>query len=648
MKKSLLKFGCAIIFYIVAIKVFSQIPAFPGAEGFGAYTTGGRGGTVYEVTNLNDNGTGSLRAAITASGPRIVVFRVSGTIKLNSRLEIKNDNITIAGQTAPGDGICISNYPLYISANNVIIRYIRCRMGDLAQIADDAIGGRNRKNIIIDHCSLSWSVDETASFYDNENFTMQWCIISESLYRSVHDKGDHGYGGIWGGKKASFHKNLLAHHSSRNPRFCGSRYSNQPSLEIVDLRNNVIFNWGFNSGYGAEGGSYNIVNNYYKPGPATKSNVKTRIFSPNADDGSNSQPAGVWGTFYVSGNYMDGSTAVTNNNWDGIFPNPSTKNKDEIKSNTEFEKGNITTWTALQAYDSVLAYAGASIPYRDEIDSRIVNEVRTGITTYGGAYGTGLGIIDTQGTVGGWVKLNSAIPPVDTDHDGMPDYWEDANGLNKNNINDGKLIAANGYSNVENYLNSIISNKLYVKKPLDFKIDTVINNNVFLSWKDMSDNELGFIIKRSNNLNNEFQTVDTISENDTSFVDLNLNPGTYYYYIYSVAPNLQSCNSDTISVTIVANNVNITSNNNKTINMSIVPNTVKNEAFIIYNLDKTENVNIYINNITGKLLKKVNSGYQSAGFYTYRLECSDFADGLYFVTLSTNNSKIMKKFIIKR
>lgn len=431
--------------------------AFPTAEGQGKYVTGGRGGQIIYVTNLNDSGAGSLRAAVAASGPRTVLFKVSGIIALNSNLSINNDNITIAGQTAPGDGICIKNYTVVVNANNVIIRYMRFRMGDEAINENDAINGRNKSNIIIDHCSMSWSTDECASFYDNTNFTMQWCVLSESLRVSVHEKGTHGYGGIWGGKGASFHHNLLAHHDSRNPRFCGSRYSNQPDLELIDFRNNVLYNWGSNSGYAGEGGRYDMVNNYYKPGPATKSGVSARIFSPNADNGSNAQPAGVWGTFYVSGNYMNGSTTVTNDNWVGMHPNPSSKSKSELKSDTEFNAGSISTSLATVAYDKVLNYAGASL-VRDAVDTRIVSETLNGTYTYTGSNGSTNGLIDTQSDVGGWPTYNSSTAPTDTDNDGMPDTWEASNGLNSNSAADGTTYTLDpNYTNVEVYINSLVA-----------------------------------------------------------------------------------------------------------------------------------------------------------------------------------------------
>lgn len=428
--------------------------AFPGAEGFGRYTTGGRGGRVIYVTNLNDSGAGSFRAAVTASGPRIVLFKVSGIIELNSRINIKNGDLTIAGQSAPGDGIAVKNYTVYVGADNVIIRFLRFRMGDEKMTEDDAIWGRRQKNIILDHCSMSWSTDEASSFYDNSNFTMQWCILSESLRVSVHGKGTHGYMGIWGGQKASFHHNLLAHHDSRNPRFCGSRYTGRADLEHIDFRNNVIYNWGGNSGYAGEGGSYNMVNNYYKPGPASKNT--SRIFQPSADDGKNSQAAGVWGKFYVAGNYMDKSPLVTNDNWHGIYPNPSSKNKAELRSNIEFNKGQITTHSPENAFDAVLAYAGASY-FRDVVDERVTGEALNGTFTYTGSNGSENGLIDSQTDVGGWPVYNSLTAPVDTDGDGIPDEWELKYGLDPNDSSDGSAYTLNSmFTNVEVYLNDLV------------------------------------------------------------------------------------------------------------------------------------------------------------------------------------------------
>ncbi len=439
----------------------TDAPAFPSAEGFGRYATGGRGGEVIYVTNLDDDGDGSLREAVETSGARIIMFKVSGIIELESTLSIDEGDLTIAGQSAPGDGICIKNYSVSVSADNVIIRYMHFRMGDEEETEDDALKGRYLDNVIIDHCSMSWSTDECSSFYNNSNFTMQWCILSESLRNSVHDKGTHGYGGIWGGQGASFHHNLLAHHDSRNPRFCGSRYTGDPDSELVDMRNNVIYNWGGNSGYGAEGGSYNLVNNYYKPGPATNSGVSDRIFSPNDDDGTNTNEEGVWGEFYVNGNYMYGSSNVTSDNWEGIDLNPQDDDddteKDDIKSDSAFDYGDITTQSASNAYSAVLNYVGASI-VRDEVDERIVSETTNGTYTYDGSNGSEDGLIDTQNDVGGWPDYDSDTAPTDSDGDGMPDSWESANGLDSDDDSDGAdYDLSNYYTNVEVYLNSLVA-----------------------------------------------------------------------------------------------------------------------------------------------------------------------------------------------
>lgn len=452
------------------------VPAFPGADGAGKYVVGGAGGDVYTVSSLADDGSeGTLRWAVAKKGPRTVVFAVSGIIELTSILNISKGNLTIAGQTAPGDGICLKNYPVRINADQVIIRYMRFRLGDEKAVVDDAIRSRDQKNIIVDHCSMSWSTDECSSFYNIENLTLQWCIISESLANSVHFKGAHGYGGIWGGEPATFHHNLIAHHSSRNPRLCGSRYTGNPEPEKVDIRNNVFYNWGpINSGYAGEGGSYNFVNNYYKPGPSTskKKILIYRIFEIWSDDGSNSNTKGVHGKFYVEGNYFDGSSSavssndeflkliekVNKDNWFGMVLNTENNNftQEDCKSDTEFDIAGCFTQTAREAYYSVLEKSGASLK-RDAIDERIINEVKKGTYTYTGSNGGTNGIIDSQKDVGGWPVYKSSVAPVDSDGDGIPDPWEIANGLDSKNKLDGNVYTLNpSYTNLEVYLYKIL------------------------------------------------------------------------------------------------------------------------------------------------------------------------------------------------
>ncbi|MDX1936568.1 MAG: pectate lyase [Flavihumibacter sp.] len=437
--------------------------AFPGAEGFGKYASGGRGGKVYIVTNLNDDGEGSFRKAATANHPRIIVFAVSGTIHLNSSISIKS-NATIAGHTAPGDGICVADKSVQLGGDNIILRYMRFRLGDKWQRqqgkvdgsgGEDAFSGSGRKHIIIDHCTFSWSNDECLSVYNGDSTTLQWNIIAEPLNYSYHfETGDtdwehHGYGGIWGGAHLSAHHNLLAHCNNRMPRFNGIR---QKSTELVDYANNVIYNWGGNHIYAGEGGNYNLINNYYKSGPSTNKNVKERIASPGRTD---KIPFGKW---YVSGNYVDGAPAVTKDNSKGIVMgnNGSDEDKTSTLVTTPHAAMPIVIQTARDAYEDVLKSAGASFK-RDTLDERIVNNVRQRSGT----------IIDVQGgyphhsayeiTVNAWPVLKSLPAPADADNDGMPDAWEKKQGLNPNDASDASARTLHHfYTNIEMYINSLL------------------------------------------------------------------------------------------------------------------------------------------------------------------------------------------------
>jgi hypothetical protein len=462
----LMLFSCRAQKPPVMQEVVDHAIAFPGAEGFGKYATGGRGGVTLIVTNLDDKGPGSFREAAERKGKRIIVFAVSGTIHLESRLNISG-HVTIAGQTAPGDGICIADQPVGLNGDNIIIRYMRFRMGDKYQRqagmvdgsgGDDALGGTRRKHIIIDHCSISWSTDECFTIYGGDSTTLQWNIISEPLNYSYHfETGDkdferHGFGGIWGGAHLSAHHNLFAHCVSRNPRFNGTRLGAQQ--EFVDYRNNVIYNWGNNNVYGGEGGNYNVVNNYYKYGPSTNGNVRFRIVNPSRQV----SPAIGYGKFFVEGNHVDGANDISSNNLFGVhIGNGGTEeDKKEVVVNKAFNSDEIFTHPAEEAFKLVMAKGGCSLPARDTLDDRIIRNVkeRTGA------------IIDVQGglphgtpfekTIHAWPHLGSKPAPADADADGIPDAWEIKNGLDPKDPSDGnRSNKGNVFTNIELYINEL-------------------------------------------------------------------------------------------------------------------------------------------------------------------------------------------------
>lgn len=489
-------------------------PAFPGAEGHGRYVQGGRGGSVIHVTNLNDSGTGSLRQAVSGNSKKIIVFDVAGVIALQKELVI-GDNTTILGQTAPSPGVTLRYYTVRPGGNN-IIRFIRFRRGQELDVNDgaDATWQRQKTGIIFDHCSFSWSIDEVASFYDNNNFTMQWCTIAESLNNAGHDKGAHGYGGIWGGKLASFHHNMIAHVNNRAPRFNGARYgwtgytanynykeynwANPVQAENVDFRNCLMYNWGGGGCYGGPGGGQiNIVNNYYKGGPSTsKPNRITTVTVSSKSNSDSKHPEyyGMTSRYFISGNTTEDKNGkqTKNQDWKGVEYDSGTYSIDgdvcsldannfygdnvEHLTNTDGKKcvrirmdepaptGEVTTHTAAEAFEKILAYCGSSL-FRDDIDTRYMTEARTGTATYKGSVTGKAGLIDVVADVNGYTEADfptgERAADFDSDRDGIPDAWETANGLDPENPSDGrsKSLDPKGiYTNLEIYANSLVQN----------------------------------------------------------------------------------------------------------------------------------------------------------------------------------------------
>ena len=471
----------------------AQPLAFPGAEGGGRFTTGGRGGRIYRVTTLEDYAKtdrpieGSLRYGIEQEkGPRIIIFDVSGIIEMKRPMFLVDGepDISIIGQTAPGDGITLKGYNFSFNLSitttklNAIVRFIRFRPGDEhADYAEDAIGGRYFTDAIVDHVTASWSEDETLSFYACENFTAQWCIASESLNISNHSKGAHGYGAMFSGNNASFHHILLAHHGSRCPRISDYSGQNEFGSGPFDVRNVVYYNWSRDGqgSYGGKNAKFNLTNCYYKAGPATGTdeNIAWRILQTDPT-----------ARIYLDGNYVTANPETTADNWNtGVWEqfwrdvNPTEEEKQAMKMTDYYPYGKVTTHTAELAYERVLDYAGASLR-RDVIDERIVNEVRTGSATHigsateyededGNVHQVEVhrpGIIDTVGDTEGYPEVKSLKPWADTDGDGIPDIWEEAYGLDPENADDAgeKTVDESGrYSNLEVYFHNLVQHIVY-------------------------------------------------------------------------------------------------------------------------------------------------------------------------------------------
>ena len=418
---------------VISGSLKQTIPAFPGAEGAGAMAIGGRGGEVIFVTNLNDDGPGSLRAACEINGPRTILFRTSGNIELKSPLEITEPFVTIAGQSAPGDGVCLKNYGCMIrDTHDVVVQYIRFRPGDVSGSEEDALSIFQAQNVIIDHCSAGWSVDETLSVTGGgtDNITVQWCFITESLNNSVHHKGKHGYGSLLRvDGNISFHHNLYACHDSRNPR--PGTYGDENRGGFLDFRNNVIYNWGSRPGYSAgDKTSINYIGNYLKPGPSTREDRKEYAFYI----GSSTT------TMFVENNYMQ--NFPDKGSWEMIHIREGLTEKD-VRIPVPMISAPVQTENPQTAFQKVIENAGAVLPVRDKTDQRVVEDVKNG---------TGK-IIDSQKQVGGWPALSSSKPPQDSDMDGMPDAWEKQYGLNPEKSNSKLDRDRDGFTNIEEFLN---------------------------------------------------------------------------------------------------------------------------------------------------------------------------------------------------
>lgn len=438
----------------------AAIPAFPGAWGGGMYSFGGRGGKVFVVTSLEDAGPGTLREACNAIGPRIVVFNVAGTITLKNRIRVRSPYITLAGQTAPGDGICIRGATVAVDTHDVVIRHLRFRRGE-TNVAnrDDSLGGNPVGNVILDHVSASWGLDENLSMYRHMykpkdgamelklptvNITIQWCISSEAL-----DTYNHSLGSTIGGHNSTFHHNLWANNAGRNPSI-----GMDGDFNFV---NNVVYNWRHRTVDGGDQKSkYNSINNYFKPGPATpSSDVGFRVLRPDGRrPGPDKNLPLEWGKAHVSGNVVEGNKAVTADNWDGGVQIEGGDPKvvlPKVRVEKPFPMAEVPVEAAADAYEAVLKHVGATLPRRDSVDGRIVEQVRKGTALAD----TKQGIITDVKQAGGYPQYKGE-PVKDTDGDGMPDEWELKYGLDPKDPSDAaKDCNGDGYTNIEKYINGL-------------------------------------------------------------------------------------------------------------------------------------------------------------------------------------------------
>jgi hypothetical protein len=431
--------GAVLLAFLIASATASAaLPAFPGAEGSGAHTPGGRGGRVIFVTTLADAGPGSFRAACEAEGPRVVLFQVAGTISLRSGITVKHPYLTVAGQSAPGEGVCLRDASIGIATHDVVVRFLRVRLGDEVGRADDCIVlNHGARNCVLDHCSATWSIDECLSLSgDVQDCTIQWCLIGEALNQSKHPKGRHGYGSLARANgPVSWHHNLWIHNDGRNPRL-GDNYGKGGSPRF-DVRNNVIYDFG-GTASGLTQGNFeaNYVGNYIRPGPSSRAKAPITV-----GDKSDLR-------FFIRDNIFEGHAALTADNTQ--FFQPAELRAQVRTVATPFAAPPVQMVPTAEVLDFVLAGVGASRPARDAVDARLIQHVRT----HTGA------IIDSQRQVGGWPQLRSAPPPLDSDRDGLPDTWETRLGLDPRNPADAVATSRTGYTHLEDYLNALAAGEM--------------------------------------------------------------------------------------------------------------------------------------------------------------------------------------------